>query len=94
MDPLDGTKEFLQRNGEFTVNIALIEDGDPVLGVIYAPALDLLYYAGRGLGAWKREGAGAPQRIHRLRPGAGQCAHRGGEPLPPFGRAGGPTSRP
>lgn len=63
VDPLDGTKEFIQRNGEFTVNIALIEDGIPVLGVIYAPALDLLYYAGQGLGSWKRQGDGAPARI-------------------------------
>ncbi|MEP6571588.1 MAG: 3'(2'),5'-bisphosphate nucleotidase CysQ, partial [Gemmatimonadota bacterium] len=63
VDPLDGTKEFIQRNGEFTVNIALIEDGIPVLGVIYAPALDLLYYAGDGLGAWKRDAGGAPVRI-------------------------------
>ncbi len=63
VDPLDGTKEFIQQNGEFTVNIALIERGVPVLGVIYAPALDLLYYAGEGLGAWKREAGGAPARI-------------------------------
>ncbi|HXE57645.1 MAG TPA: 3'(2'),5'-bisphosphate nucleotidase CysQ [Gemmatimonadales bacterium] len=63
VDPLDGTKEFIQRNGEFTVNIALVEDGVPTLGVIHAPALDLLYYAGDGLGAWKREGDGAPVRI-------------------------------
>jgi 3'(2'), 5'-bisphosphate nucleotidase len=63
VDPLDGTKEFIQRNGEFTVNIALIEDGEPVLGVIFAPALDLLYYAGKGLGSWKREGTGTPVRI-------------------------------
>lgn len=63
VDPLDGTKEFIQRNGEFTVNIALIENGVPVLGVIYAPALHLLYYGGDGLGAWKRDGDGAPVRI-------------------------------
>ena len=63
VDPLDGTKEFIQRNGEFTVNIALIDRGVPVLGVIYAPALDLLYYAGAGLGSWKRSGDGAPARI-------------------------------
>ena len=56
VDPLDGTKEFLQRNGEFTVNIALIEGDAPVLGVVYAPALNLCYTAGRGLGAWKRPG--------------------------------------
>ena len=60
VDPLDGTKEFLHRNGEFTVNIALVVGDAPVLGVVYAPALDLLYSAGRGLGAWKEQpGAGA-----------------------------------
>jgi 3'(2'), 5'-bisphosphate nucleotidase len=63
VDPLDGTKEFIQQNGEFTVNIALIEQGEPVLGVIYAPALDLLYYAGKGLGSWKRQGSGPPERV-------------------------------
>ncbi|HXG43204.1 MAG TPA: 3'(2'),5'-bisphosphate nucleotidase CysQ [Gemmatimonadales bacterium] len=63
VDPLDGTKEFLQRNGEFTVNIALVDRGVPVLGAIHAPALDLLYYAGEGLGAWKRERGGAPVRL-------------------------------
>jgi 3'(2'), 5'-bisphosphate nucleotidase len=73
VDPLDGTKEFIQRNGEFTVNIALIENGVPVLGVIYAPALDLMYYAGEGLGAWKREENQAPHRItsHPPHPGHG-----------------------
>ncbi len=45
VDPLDGTKEFIKRNGEFTVNIALIEEGKPKLGVIYAPALQMLYFA-------------------------------------------------
>ncbi len=45
VDPLDGTKEFIKRNGEFTVNIALLENGKPVLGVIYAPVLDTLYFA-------------------------------------------------
>ena len=44
VDPLDGTKEFIKRNGEFTVNIALVEDGTPVLGVIYVPVKDELYY--------------------------------------------------
>ena len=72
VDPLDGTKEFVQQNGEFTVNIALIENGEPVLGVIYAPALDLLYYAGRGLGTWKRDGKGAPERITSRPPQPGQ----------------------
>ncbi|VFP80266.1 3'(2'),5'-bisphosphate nucleotidase CysQ [Candidatus Erwinia haradaeae] len=45
VDPLDGTKEFIQRNGEFTVNIALINKGKPVLGVVYAPILSVMYYA-------------------------------------------------
>jgi 3'(2'), 5'-bisphosphate nucleotidase len=47
VDPLDGTREFIKKNGEFTVNIALIEDGVPVLGVVYAPALDYLVHAER-----------------------------------------------
>ncbi len=51
VDPLDGTKEFISRNGEFTVNIALIEDGVPVLGVVYAPAIGVIYAGGKGQGA-------------------------------------------
>ncbi len=53
VDPLDGTKEFIKRNGEFTVNIALVDKGTPVLGVIYVPVLDTLYFAADGLGAFK-----------------------------------------
>ena len=56
VDPLDGTKEFIKRNGEFTVNIALIEDGEPVIGVVYAPAMDVMYYAEKGKGAFKQDG--------------------------------------
>ena len=52
VDPLDGTKEFIKRNGEFTVNIALIRVGQPVFGVIYAPVLKRLYFGGRDLGAY------------------------------------------
>jgi len=63
VDPLDGTKEFLAENGEYTVNIALVEDDAPVMGVVYAPALDLLYVAGRGLGAWKQEAGGVRVRV-------------------------------
>ncbi|MCK8565573.1 3'(2'),5'-bisphosphate nucleotidase CysQ [Yersinia ruckeri] len=55
VDPLDGTKEFLNRNGEFTVNIALIEQGMPVLGVVYTPVTDVMYCAENGQ-AWKEEG--------------------------------------
>ena len=53
IDPLDGTKEFIKKNGEFTVNIALIHKGTPVLGSVYAPILDTLYYAKKGEGAFK-----------------------------------------
>ncbi|TYA52222.1 3'(2'),5'-bisphosphate nucleotidase CysQ [Formosa maritima] len=55
VDPVDGTKEFIKRNGEFTVNIALIRDNKPVFGVVYAPVLDKLYYGGEGLGAFMIE---------------------------------------
>ncbi|GGC84754.1 3'(2'),5'-bisphosphate nucleotidase CysQ [Thalassobacillus devorans] len=53
VDPIDGTKEFIKKNGEFTVNIALIRNGKPVMGVVYAPALDTLYAAQEGKGAFK-----------------------------------------
>jgi 3'(2'), 5'-bisphosphate nucleotidase len=56
VDPLDGTKEFVKRNGEFTVNIALVDRRRPVLGVVYAPALRLLYFAQRLGGSYKAEG--------------------------------------
>ena len=59
VDPLDGTKEFIKRNGEFTVNIALIENGRPTLGIVLAPATDTLWRGAAGLGADKREGSGA-----------------------------------
>ncbi len=52
VDPLDGTKEFLKRNGEFTVNIALVHRNEPVLGVVFVPALDEMYWAVRGEGAF------------------------------------------
>ncbi len=63
IDPLDGTKEFIQRNGEFTVNIALIRGGVAVLGVVYAPVTDTSWLGVIGLGAWKREGKGALEPI-------------------------------
>jgi len=53
VDPVDGTKEFVKKNGEFTVNIALICQGEPVLGVVYAPALDTCYWAKKGGGSFK-----------------------------------------
>ena len=54
VDPLDGTKEFIKRNGEFTVNIALIDNGKPVLGVVYTPVAEVMYSAAEGK-AWKEE---------------------------------------
>ncbi|MCC5940931.1 MAG: 3'(2'),5'-bisphosphate nucleotidase CysQ, partial [Balneolaceae bacterium] len=57
VDPLDGTKEFIKKNGEFTVNIALIEGDSPVLGVVYIPAQDRLYFADKESGAWLQNGA-------------------------------------
>lgn len=59
VDPLDGTREFIKRNGEFTVNIALIESGEAVLGVIVAPESDLAYYAARSDGAYKQPSSDA-----------------------------------
>jgi 3'(2'), 5'-bisphosphate nucleotidase len=65
VDPLDGTKEFISRNGEFTVNIALIERGAPVLGVVLAPAIGgpagRLFAGGQGLGAWVEDAEGRRQ---------------------------------
>lgn len=79
VDPLDGTKEFIKRNGEFTVNIALIENGIPILGVVYAPALDVCYYGAAGLGAFKIAGTGSglnqptrPAPIHAQQHYAGE----------------------
>ncbi len=57
VDPLDGTKEFIKRNGEFTVNIALIEGDRPSLGVVYAPDLDRLYFGTKGVGAFRLDNA-------------------------------------
>ncbi|WP_166423129.1 3'(2'),5'-bisphosphate nucleotidase CysQ [Paraglaciecola sp. 20A4] len=58
VDPLDGTKEFIKKNGEFTVNIALIDNGQPVFGVVYAPVLKQTYVGIVGEGAYKLEGDG------------------------------------
>jgi len=64
VDPLDGTKEFVNRNGEFTVNIALIREGQPVMGVIYAPVLNVLYFGSENTGSYKLEQA--MQEVGRL----------------------------
>lgn len=63
IDPLDGTKEFIARNGQFTVNIALVRDGAPVLGLVYAPVLDEMFWNVPEQGAWVRR-AGATHRVH------------------------------
>lgn len=55
VDPLDGTKEFIKKNGEFTINIAMVDNQRPVLGVIFVPVLDRLYFAAEGLGAYRME---------------------------------------
>ena len=58
VDPLDGTREFVSRNGEFTINIALVEDGEPVLGVVYEPVADRLVAGVVGQGAWRHDARG------------------------------------
>ena len=64
IDPLDGTKEFIKRNGEFTVNIALIENGVPTIGVVYAPKLDILWYGSDITGSIKIEKNNIKKNIH------------------------------
>jgi 3'(2'), 5'-bisphosphate nucleotidase len=68
VDPLDGTREFIKRNGEFTVNIALIERGVPVLGVVYAPVLEKLYW-GYDAVAWCKHAGGAARAIQVIQEG-------------------------
>jgi len=71
VDPLDGTKEFINRNGEFTVNIALIENGCPTLGVVLAPALSWLFAGAEGVGAFLEENAQRRPIACRATPAAG-----------------------
>jgi 3'(2'), 5'-bisphosphate nucleotidase len=88
VDPLDGTREFVQRNGEFTVNVALVQRHRPVLGVVHAPVPGTDYYACEGYGAFRSD-AGGPASIHVARPAAsplrvvGSRSHRGSS-LDPF----------
>ncbi|HYL03106.1 MAG TPA: 3'(2'),5'-bisphosphate nucleotidase CysQ [Steroidobacteraceae bacterium] len=83
VDPLDGTREFLARNGEFTVNIALIEAHAPVLGVVHVPVSDTTYQGLPGEGAWRQQGACAAQPIRVAVPAhvparvVGSRSHRG-----------------
>ena len=64
VDPLDGTKEFIERNGQFTVNIALIDQQVPVLGVVHIPVTGRCYFAAQGCGAFRIDAGQAPQAIH------------------------------
>jgi 3'(2'), 5'-bisphosphate nucleotidase len=83
VDPLDGTKEFIKRNGEFTVNIALVNGHVPILGVVHAPVLDRDYYGMAGTGAFRADGGGAGRPIRVQAPAprrvrvAGSRSHRG-----------------
>ena len=91
VDPLDGTREFIDRTGEYTVNIALIDHHEPILGVVYAPVIGVYYYACRGQGAYKREACNQPQRIHvrssrgeKVVVAGGRMAHQRGGSLERF----------
>ncbi|MGI9420139.1 MAG: 3'(2'),5'-bisphosphate nucleotidase CysQ [Geminicoccaceae bacterium] len=75
VDPLDGTKEFISKNGEFTVNIALIDSEGPLMGVVLAPAREKAWWGLRGQGAWMRDEAGAVRKIEvRPTPASGLTA--------------------
>lgn len=67
IDPLDGTKEFIKKNGEFTVNIALISAGKPVMGIIYVPVSGTLYFGSKEEGAWKLEAAGDGTTLEQMK---------------------------
>mgnify|MGYP001818806883 FL=1 len=83
VDPLDGTKEFVKRNGEFTVNIALIRDHVPVLGVVHVPVFDTDYYGAEDSGAHRQVGDAPAERLSPARLGGGPVrvvgsrSHRG-----------------
>ncbi|GAC1303671.1 MAG: 3'(2'),5'-bisphosphate nucleotidase CysQ [Steroidobacteraceae bacterium] len=64
VDPLDGTREFVKRNGEFTINVALIDNHEPLLGIVAAPAKQVLYWGVAGVGAFRRTHDAADSRIH------------------------------
>jgi len=68
VDPLDGTREFVKRNGEFTVNVALVVDHEPVLGVVSAPAQGLVYWGAKGVGAFTEHRGAARAAIHAASP--------------------------
>ncbi|UJF19453.1 3'(2'),5'-bisphosphate nucleotidase CysQ [Vibrio sp. SS-MA-C1-2] len=63
VDPLDGTQEFIAKSGDFASVVALVEDNKPVMGVVYAPMLDLVYYGANDVGVWKKQGNNDPETI-------------------------------
>ncbi len=71
VDPVDGTKEFVNRNGEFTVNIALVGHGRPLLGLVFAPALDRLFFGAEGIGSWVDDARGRRAIAARPAPAEG-----------------------
>jgi len=85
VDALDGTKEFVHKRGEFTVNIALIENGTPIFGVVHAPAKERTFWGGTGIGAFAADGASAPRQIQTRMPDpdglvvVASRSHRSGE---------------
>ena len=70
VDPLDGTKEFINRNGEFTVNIALIQHHKPVLGIVHVPVTDISYFGAKDFGAWRQQGSETAAAIEVRQPSA------------------------
>lgn len=65
VDPLDGTQEFIKGSGDFTINIALIREGEPIFGVVYVPVTDVLFYGQKNVGAFRRQGRhGLQEQIH------------------------------
>ncbi len=80
VDPLDGTKEFIKRNGEFTVNIALVKNNLPVMGVIYAPVPDTLYWGSEEEGSWKLEAASTRFNESNISEGAQKLPAEGPDP--------------
>ena len=77
IDPLDGTREFIKRNGEFTVNIALIDNGKPVVGIVYVPVTQICYFSSKGQGAFKQKTGEARQQIKTRKTSTGSFSVAG-----------------
>ena len=77
VDPLDGTKEFIKRNGEFTVNIALIDEHVPIMGVVHLPVTGTCYHALRGQGAWRVSPGGGAERLKTRQARTGRISAAG-----------------